>query len=306
MRTWDLHALREKLGIVTQDTRLFSGTIRDNVTLFDASIPPEEVEAACRKACLDDAIQQMPMGYDTLLADGGSSLSGGQRQRLSLARALVRKPSVLILDEATSALDVITERAVQDNLRELRCTRVIVAHRLSTVVEADKIMVLEEGKLVGVGRHQDLVARCATYRELVHSQSEAARSSPLLSAEREVGSRRPVRGVTATLVSLANAKAPGTGPFAVAAASAIASPATLTVPATHQLAVSADRPASGGTDPAVVLSAQAPAPPSAAPEPAPAAVGARTIAGVTAPTRQNSVAAADDGTRVKWGKPPGG
>jgi ABC-type multidrug transport system ATPase subunit len=190
---------------VTQDTRLFSGTIRDNVSLFDPTVPIEEIEAACRKACLDDAIQQMPMGYDTMLADGGSSLSGGQRQRLSLARALVRKPSVLILDEATSALDAITERAVQDNLRALHCTRIIVAHRLSTVVEADKIMVLEQGKLVGVGRHSELMTRCPTYRDLVHSQSEAAGSGTLLGAERDLAvasaQARELRGLTPAFAS---------------------------------------------------------------------------------------------------------
>jgi ATP-binding cassette, subfamily B, bacterial len=173
MRSWDLISLREKLGIVTQDTKLFSGTIRDNVALFDPSVTQEDAEEACRLACLDEAIAQMPMGYDTMLADGGSSLSGGQRQRLSLARALVRKPSVLILDEATSALDAITERAVQDNLRRLRCTRVIVAHRLSTVVEADKILVLDKGRIVGIGSHSELLELCPTYRELVHTQSSA-------------------------------------------------------------------------------------------------------------------------------------
>ena len=330
MRAWDLHSLREKLGIVTQDTRLFSGTIRDNVTLFDSSIPSEEVEAACRKACLDEAIQQMPMGYDTMLADGGSSLSGGQRQRLSLARALVRKPSVLILDEATSALDVITERAVQDNLRELRCTRVIVAHRLSTVVEADKIMVLEQGKLVGVGRHQELVARCATYRDLVQSQSEAAGSNTLLAAERESVPRRPVRGVTSTLVSLANVKA-AVGPFsapttsgapsAAARVAPAAPPAPFVAPASTPAVATFVAPAVPVASPAsfappasfVPPAAHAPsstftvpAPPTAAPDATPPAVAARTIVGVTGETKRNTIAAADDGSRVKWGKPTSG
>jgi ABC-type bacteriocin/lantibiotic exporter with double-glycine peptidase domain len=301
MRTWDLHALREHLGIVTQDTRLFSGSIRDNVSLFDSSIPQEEVEAACRKACLDDSIQQMPMGYDTMLADGGSSLSGGQRQRLSLARALVRKPSVLILDEATSALDVITERSVQDNLRELRCTRIIVAHRLSTVVEADKIMVLEQGKLVGVGRHQDLVTRCATYRDLVHSQSEAAGSSTLMaSAPREPAAVRPMRGVTATLVSLASSKAPGQGPFAGASS----------LPLAAQLGALAASPTAASVGAAVAAPmpppSDAPAStPPAAPDPVAPALAARTMAGIAGEPKRNTVAAADDGTRVKWGKPTG-
>jgi ATP-binding cassette, subfamily B, bacterial len=171
LRAWDLGMLRERLGIVTQDTRLFSGTIRDNVSLFEGGVSQDRIEEACRVACLDRTIEQMPMGYDTVLADGGSSLSGGQRQRLSLARALVRNPSVLILDEATSALDAVTERAVQQQLRQLSCTRVIVAHRLSTVVEADKIVVLDKGQIVGVGTHAELFVHCQNYRELVRSQA---------------------------------------------------------------------------------------------------------------------------------------
>ena len=170
LRAWDLSSLRERLGIVTQDTRLFSGTIRDNVALFDPSVPQDEVELACQLACLDDVVAGLPMGYDTMLADGGSSLSGGQRQRLSLARALVRKPSVLILDEATSALDVVTERRVQNQLRTLRCTRIIVAHRLSTIVEADKIVVLHAGHVVGIGQHAGLLNSCVHYRDLVRAQ----------------------------------------------------------------------------------------------------------------------------------------
>ena len=206
LRNWDLLALRERLGIVTQDTRLFAGTIRDNVALFDPGIAQAEIEVACRLACLHDAIVQMPMGYDTMLVDGGSSLSGGQRQRLSLARALVRKPGVLILDEATSALDAVTERAVQENLRALRCTRVIVAHRLSTVVEADKIMVLERGRIVGVGAHAELLEHCTTYRDLVLSQAAAEsgdhRAAPLREMTKEYARASANGPLRPTLVSI--------------------------------------------------------------------------------------------------------
>lgn len=170
LRRWDLSALRESLGIVTQDTRLFSGTIRDNVALFENSVEHEAVQRACELAALHSTIETMPMGYETMLADGGSSLSGGQRQRLSLARALVRNPSVLVLDEATSALDTITEQEVQENLRRLSCTRIIVAHRLSTIATADKIIVLEKGRVAGIGTHRQLLLKCAAYRELVLSQ----------------------------------------------------------------------------------------------------------------------------------------
>lgn len=171
LRAWDLTRLRKRLGIVTQDTRLFAGTIRDNVTLFEHEVSQDEIERACRIACIHETIEAMPMGYDTVLADGGSSLSGGQRQRLSLARALLLRPSVLVLDEATSALDVVTERRVQEELRRLECTRVIVAHRLSTIVEADKILMLDHGRIVGMGRHEGLLKSCSEYRHLVHSQT---------------------------------------------------------------------------------------------------------------------------------------
>jgi ABC-type bacteriocin/lantibiotic exporter with double-glycine peptidase domain len=168
----DLAHLRERLGIVTQDTRLFSGTLRDNVTLFEPSVPNESVQLACEQACLHSDIARMPMAYDTMLADGGTSLSGGQRQRLSLARALLRKPDILILDEATSALDTVTEQSVQEQLRALACTRVLVAHRLSTIVESDKILVLDQGQLVAVGRHADLLLRCPQYQALIRAQHE--------------------------------------------------------------------------------------------------------------------------------------
>jgi ATP-binding cassette, subfamily B, bacterial len=168
----DLGRLRERLGIVTQDTRLFSGTLRDNVALFEPTVPEHAIHRACELACLHSDITRMPMGYDTMLADGGSSLSGGQRQRLSLARALLREPDILILDEATSALDTVTEQRVQAELRALNCTRVLVAHRLSTIIESDKIVVLDQGRVVGVGRHTDLLLSCPAYQNLIRAQHE--------------------------------------------------------------------------------------------------------------------------------------
>jgi ATP-binding cassette, subfamily B, bacterial len=112
----------------------------------------------------------MPMGYDTPLVDRGASFSGGQRQRLALARALMQKPAVLLLDEATSSLDAITESRVQQSLASLRYTRVVIAHRLSTVVDADLILVMDEGRLVEAGKHQELLLRGGIYAELVRAQ----------------------------------------------------------------------------------------------------------------------------------------
>jgi ATP-binding cassette subfamily B protein len=168
----DLLSVRGQMGVVPQEPAFFSTTLRANIALRDPSLPLEPVIEASRLARLHDDVMAMPMGYDTPLVDRGASLSGGQRQRLALARALVHNPAVLLLDEATSALDAITESRVQEALASLRCTRVVIAHRLSTVVDADLILVMDEGKLVESGRHEELLAREGVYADLVRAQIE--------------------------------------------------------------------------------------------------------------------------------------
>ena len=163
-------SVRRRLGIVTQRAYIFGTTIHANIALSDPDLTREEIVAAAKSAQIHDEIAAMPMGYDTPLTDGGGSISGGQRQRIALARALVRRPAVLLLDEATSALDAITERRVQEALTALSCTRIVIAHRLSTVRAADCIWVIEDARLVEQGTHAELLARGGAYAALIASQ----------------------------------------------------------------------------------------------------------------------------------------
>jgi ABC-type bacteriocin/lantibiotic exporter with double-glycine peptidase domain len=166
----DLRSVRQQVGIVLQSPALFSASIRSNITLADPTLSLEAVVEAARLAHIHDEIMAMPMGYESLLLDRGTSLSGGQRQRLALARALVRKPAILLLDEATSALDAITEGRVHQALAAIHCTRIVIAHRLSTVVGADLILMMEDGALVEAGTHAQLLARGGAYAALVSAQ----------------------------------------------------------------------------------------------------------------------------------------
>ncbi|WP_257459125.1 peptidase domain-containing ABC transporter [Archangium lipolyticum] len=170
----DLHSVRAQMGVVPQEPTFFSSTLRGNIAITDPATPLEPIIEASRLAQLHDDIMAMPMGYDTPLVDRGASLSGGQRQRLALARALMQKPAVLLLDEATSSLDAITESRVQQSLASLQGTRVIIAHRLSTVVDADLILVMDQGHLVEAGKHQELLLRGGIYAELVRAQMRSS------------------------------------------------------------------------------------------------------------------------------------
>ncbi|MCP3166923.1 peptidase domain-containing ABC transporter [Myxococcus sp. QH3KD-4-1] len=171
MQSLDYVMLRGQFGAVLQEPFLFSGSLRENITFSDPSLPLEQVMEAAKLAVIHDDIEKMPMGYETVISgSGGSGLSGGQRQRLAVARALVRKPALLLLDEATSQLDVLTESTLDENLGALSCTRILIAHRLSTVRDADLILVLDGGKLVERGTHVELMGREGHYVELVRKQ----------------------------------------------------------------------------------------------------------------------------------------
>ena len=173
----NLRSLRSQFGVVLQETFLFSGSIKQNITLNKPDTSFDELIEAARIAGIHEDILKMPMGYESLVAEGGMTLSGGERQRLSIARALINRPAILVLDEATSNLDMQTEGMVDRHLSELSCSRIVIAHRLSTVRNADQILVLNEGKIVERGSHDTLMERNGHYAALVQRQmDEGSRS----------------------------------------------------------------------------------------------------------------------------------
>jgi ATP-binding cassette subfamily B protein len=169
--------LHENIGVVFQDSFLFAGTIYDNVAYGKTGATAEEVIAACKAANAHDFIMQTADGYNTLLGEGGHTISGGERQRLSIARAIIKNPDVLILDEATSSLDVETESAIQESLNNLTKgrTTVAIAHRLSTLRSADRLIVLDKGKVAEAGTHVELLKQKGIYYKLVMAQRQTSK-----------------------------------------------------------------------------------------------------------------------------------
>jgi ABC-type multidrug transport system fused ATPase/permease subunit len=176
--------------MVLQDSILFSGTIIDNLRYGNPRASRQEVIAACEAANAREFIDTLPNGFDTEVGEGGTFLSGGQRQRLTIARAFLKDPRILILDEATSAIDATSEKLIQDALEKLRIgrTTLIIAHRLSTIINADKIIVLEDGELVEMGTHDELLQHEGIYHKLYMQQFALAYSIPEPEVEGSNGS----------------------------------------------------------------------------------------------------------------------
>lgn len=174
VKDYTMETLREGCAMVLQKNTLFSGTIRDNLLWGDENATDQEMEAACRMACADEFISRMPDGYDTRIEQGGTNVSGGQKQRLCIARAILRKPKVLILDDSTSAVDTATDAKIRAALKEALpgSTKLIIAQRISSVMDADVILVLDDGKISGIGTHDQLMASNQIYREVYQSQQE--------------------------------------------------------------------------------------------------------------------------------------
>ena len=166
----DIRSLRRHIGVVLQSGTLLQGDLLMNITVANPKAGLDEAWAAAEMAGIADDIRKMPMGMQTLVSEGGGGISGGQRQRILIARAVCGKPKILMLDEATSALDNVTQRHVSDALDGLACTRVVIAHRLSTIRHADRIIMLDGGKVVEDGTYDELVARNGAFADLVARQ----------------------------------------------------------------------------------------------------------------------------------------
>lgn len=174
VRKYDLDVLRNAVAMVLQKNELFSGTIKENLRWGNESATDEEIEETCRLACADEFIQSFPDKYDTYIEQGGANVSGGQKQRLCIARALLKKPKVLILDDSTSAVDTKTDASIQKSFAEFipDTTKIIIAQRVSSVQHADRIVVMGEGKIAAWGTHDELLKTCDIYREVYESQKK--------------------------------------------------------------------------------------------------------------------------------------
>lgn len=176
VKNYPMQHLRDAIAMVLQKNTLFSGTMLDNLKWGDENASMAEIEEACKIACVDEFIDRLQDGYQTEMGQGGVNVSGGQKQRLCIARAILKKPKVLILDDSTSAVDTATESRIREGLAEKLpdMTKIIIAQRISSVRHADQIIILDGGRVSGIGTHESLLASNRIYQEIYESQKEGA------------------------------------------------------------------------------------------------------------------------------------
>ena len=179
VREYDLDALRNSVAMVLQKNVLFSGTIKDNLRWGNENATDDEMIEACRLSCADDFIKEMPDGYDTFIEQGGTNVSGGQKQRICIARSLLKKPKILILDDSTSAVDTKTDAMIRKAMKEYipETTKIIIAQRISSIENADKIIVLDDGKIEAFGTHEELLIKSEIYRDVYESQTKGGKEN---------------------------------------------------------------------------------------------------------------------------------
>ena len=172
IKSYDLEALRSNIGLVNQKSFLFNGSIKDNLMMANPNINDEEIKEVLRIAQAESFVYAFKDNINHQIKEGGSNISGGQRQRLCIARALIKKPELLVLDDSMSALDLLTDKKIRNSIREMQnMTKIIVSQRVSSISDCDKILVIEQGKLVGIGTHDELMKHCEIYKEIAISQA---------------------------------------------------------------------------------------------------------------------------------------